>query len=88
MADPFLRPNLRVVARILEALLREGGPMRRTPLQQASGTNYTQFSRYLDLLVQRGLLATETNPDGAVSIRLTPKGYEAYRFLVEAIRRL
>jgi predicted transcriptional regulator len=74
------RPDLRVVVRILEALGRSGRPHRPTQLQQASGTNYSQFQRYLDLLVSRGLLVVHPPPDRF--IELTPKGREAHRFLV------
>jgi hypothetical protein len=41
MTEGIIRPDFRVVVRILEALWKNGGPMRPTPLQQASGTNVT-----------------------------------------------
>jgi predicted transcriptional regulator len=82
------RPDLRVVVRILEALWRLGGPLRPTRLQQASGTNYTQFARYLAHLEARGLVATSTGPDGETEVRLTPRGEEALRFLTAGLDRL
>ncbi len=89
MAGPMSRPDFRVVVRILEALGKAGRPLRPTQLQQASGTNYTQFQRYLSLLRDRGLVAIEAAPenDGGL-IRLTAKGEEAHRFIVRAIWEL
>jgi len=85
MAGEIRYPDLRVVARILEALWRLGDRVRPTRLQQASGTNYTQFTRYLDLLVQRGLLSVETDAHGDRWISLTPKGQAAHGFLVSGL---
>ncbi|HEV2429697.1 MAG TPA: winged helix-turn-helix domain-containing protein [Thermoplasmata archaeon] len=88
MPDPIQRPDFRVVLRILEVLWRNATPMRRTRLQQASGTNYTQFERYLDLLVARGLVELRAGDEGGVSVALTPKGFEAHQFLVKGLRDL
>jgi predicted transcriptional regulator len=89
MTGGMYRPDFRVVARILEALGRSGRPMRPTQLQQASGTNYTQFRRYLDLLRERGMVTVDegTGPDSG-TIRLTSKGEEAHRFLIQMISEL
>ncbi len=85
---PIQRPDLRVIARVLEAMWRSQAPLRRSRLQQASGTNYTQFSRYLDLMVGRGLLELQTDASSVVWVRLTPKGYEAHRFLVTGLHEI
>ena len=80
------RPDILVVARLLEALAVAPGPLLRTPLQQKAGLNYTVFSRYLDFLLRQGLVAAA--PDGDERLALTPKGLDAYRFLAEGLGRV
>lgn len=77
------RPDLYVVARLLERLWREDGPMVKTRLQVAANVNYDVFSRYLTWLVAKGLVSLEGNPDAHERVVLTPKGAEAYRKLVQ-----
>jgi predicted transcriptional regulator len=77
------RPDLYIVARILERLWREEQPMLKTRLQTASNVNYDVFRRYAGWMVDRGLIALESSNDGHERIRLTPKGEEAYRKLVQ-----
>lgn len=79
------RPDLYVVARLLERLSREDAPMGKTRLQVAANVNYDVFTRYLDWLRDRGLVSLEGNPDGHDRVALTPKGYDAYRKLVQWI---
>jgi len=86
--DPLERPDLWVVARLLEALIDGGHRMKRTPLQMATGVNYTVFSRYLAWMTGRGLVAIAQEPDGAAWVTLTPRGAAAYRYLREGIDRL
>ncbi|MCI4320399.1 MAG: winged helix-turn-helix domain-containing protein [Thermoplasmata archaeon] len=88
MAGPIQRPDLYVVARILETLCTRERRLGRTQLQLASGVNYSQFARYLEFLQQRGLVTLRTVDDGAESIDLTPKGYDAMMFIAKAIRDL
>ena len=80
------RPDLFVIGRLLEALTTAPGPMRRTPLQQKAGLNYTVFQRYLEYLFRLGLLAPTADSTGL--LELTPKGAEAYRFLSEGLLRI
>jgi len=80
------RPDLFVIGRVLEALATAPGPMRRTPLQQRAGLNYTVFQRYLDYLLRLGLIAATSNPEDL--LELTSKGVEAYRFLSEGLTRI
>ncbi|HOO03999.1 MAG TPA: winged helix-turn-helix domain-containing protein [Methanomassiliicoccales archaeon] len=75
------RPDLYVVARVLERLWREPSPILRTRLQVAVGTNYDVFSRYLDWMTERGLTAL-IEEDGHQKVVLTDGGREAYRRLV------
>jgi predicted transcriptional regulator len=86
--NELVRPDLRVVARILGALWEHQRPLRPTQLQQAARTNYTQFSRYLELLAERGLVTVGTDAEGDTWVELTAKGYEAHQFLLKGIRDL
>jgi predicted transcriptional regulator len=79
------RPDLYVVARILERLWRENRPMVKTRLQVAANVNYDVFSRYLNWMRTKGLVVVEGNPDGHEQVALTAKGAEAYRKLVQWI---
>ena len=79
------RPDLYVVARILEKLWREDGPMLKTRLQVAANVNYDIFTRYLSWMLARDLVVLEGSPDGHERVALSPKGYEAYRKLVQWI---
>jgi len=80
------RPDLYVVVRLLEKVRASERPMNRTQLQIASGMNYSQFERYLELAERRGLLALVDGGSGAVLVRLTPKGYDSLMFLVRGLR--
>jgi len=83
MAATSGRPDLFVVARLLERLWREGGPMLKTRLQVAANVNYDVFSKYLAWCLERGLVALETSADAHERIVITEKGKNAYRRLVE-----
>jgi len=81
------RPNLYVLARLLEALARVPAPIRKTQLQLIAGLNYTVFAKYLEFLVARGMV--EVVPDvGGEVLRLTPKGYDIYRYLANGMARI
>ena len=87
-SSPLDRPDLYVVARLLERLWREDAPMLKTRLQVAGNVNYDVFSRYLDWTVSRGLVSIENAADGHDRITLTPKGHEAYRRLVQWVNEV
>ena len=76
------RPDLYVVARLLERLWRQDSPIMKTRLQVAANVNYDVFSRYLEWMVGRGLVSLENSADGHERVALTPKGRESYRTLV------
>jgi predicted transcriptional regulator len=81
------RPNLYVLARLLEALARAPGSIRKTQLQLIAGLNYTVFAKYLEFLIDRGMV--ELIPEGGGEVlQLTPKGFEIYQFLVNGIARI
>ncbi len=80
------RPDLFVIGRLLEAMATAGEPLRRTPLQQRAGLNYTVFQRYLEYLERQGMVAAAAGADELLA--LTPKGFEAYRFLADGLNRI
>lgn len=82
------RPDLYVVARLLERLWREDSPMVKTRLQVAANVNYDVFSRYLGWMATRGLVSLENASDGHERVASTPKGHEAYRKLVQWIHEV
>jgi predicted transcriptional regulator len=84
-ASPPDRPDLYVVARLLERLWRENGPMVKTRLQVAANVNYDVFTRYVSWMLGKGLVSMENSADGRERVALTPKGFDAYRKLVQWI---
>jgi predicted transcriptional regulator len=88
MPEFLPRPDLYVVSRLLEALSRQASRMRKTPLQMATGVNYTIFSRYLLLLEKRGLVKVTKDSDDTDWVELTPKGSEALKYLNEGMQRV
>ena len=84
MAD-MDRPDLYVVARILDRLWETNGPMLRTHLQVGSNVNYDILTRYLDWMRAHDLIVLEDGADGHVRIALTERGREAYRKITQWI---
>ncbi len=87
-SPPLDRPDLYVVARLLERLWRANGPMLKTHLQVAANVNYDVFVRYLSWMEGRALVELENSADAHERVRLTPKGHEAYRKLVQWINEV
>ena len=87
-AQPPQRPDLYIVARLLERLWRDNAPMLKTRLQVAANVNYDVFSRYLAWMLAKGLVSLENFPDEHERVALTAKGYEAYRRLVQWINEV
>lgn len=81
-ATPLEKPDLFVVARILERLWREDAPMLKTRLQVATNVNYDVFRKYVAWMNDKRLLLLEASDDGHERLTLTPRGHEAYRHLV------
>jgi len=82
---PEWKPDLYVVARILEHLWRSSDPMLKTRLQAAANVNYDVFKRYLEWLMTSGLATLTLSNDGHEKVSLTAKGDDAYRRLVQWI---
>jgi len=81
MVRKLERPDLYVVARILERLWKEPEPMLKTRLQVAVGTNYDVLGRYLEWMGSKGLISL-VDEDGHQKVNLTTGGQNAYRQLV------
>jgi predicted transcriptional regulator len=87
MVEPPDRPDLFVVVRILGVLRESPGGLRKTPLQQAAGVNYTVFSRYLTLLADRGLVRLDRDETTELVV-ITERGVESLGFLLRGIERV
>lgn len=82
------RPDLYIVARMIEKLLQsKEGRLKRTQLQMKTGLNWSVFAKYLDLLVEKKVLAVGQDEEG-VYVTATLEGRKAYRDLVESIRAI
>jgi predicted transcriptional regulator len=82
MSSREFRPDLYVLARIIEALVNNG-PMKRTKLAIACGLSYDKFERYLEWMVRKNLVII----DGDGFVRLTKDGERTYEELVQWIKR-
>lgn len=76
------RPDLYVVARFLERFWRTRRPHGKTDLQLAVRLNYTVFRRYLDWMLEKGLLAMAPDGEGMDQVTITAKGLETYSTFV------
>lgn len=82
------RPDIYVLSRFLERLWLKNQPMKKTKLQMAVGLNYSQFIKYLDWMLERGLVEKVEGDDGHERIKITPKGYQAYQKLVAILKEV
>ena len=88
MPGELQRPDLYLLARILEQLEVSPEGQRPTALQLACGINYTQLERYLEFMVARGLVTRDGAADGGRTLRISDEGLRALEFLTRAIRDL
>ena len=88
MSGPFHRPDLYLLARLLERIAAANPRLKRTQLQVASGINYTQLERYLEFMQAHGLVVMTEDPGEGGRLTITPRGFEALTFLSKAIRDL
>lgn len=80
------RPDLYVVARFLERLSLSRKEYKRTQLQMAVGLNYNVYVKYLNWLIEKGLIKIEKGSDGHDYVRITEKGIQSHCTLVEWIK--
>jgi predicted transcriptional regulator len=77
LTEETWKPDLQVVARIVEAL-GSNGSMAKTQLCVKSGLNYTSFQRYLKWMEGRGLVMVRASDHDTFSVMLTEKGLESH----------
>ena len=80
--QPNSKPDLYVVARIV-SVLRDRGSTKRTELACVTGVAYDRLSKYVDWMIQEGLLKV----DDQGNVALTALGLETYNNLVKWILR-
>jgi predicted transcriptional regulator len=78
--QPSSKPDLYVVARIVNALRNEG-PTKRTQLATMTRLSYDVLVKYLEWMSQKGLVEVDSDDN----VRLTPQGYKVYDRLVSWI---
>jgi predicted transcriptional regulator len=81
----LLKPDLYVVARFLDVLWWDTVGMKKTPLQMSVRLNYQTFLKYLDWLENHELIKI-TRDNGTERIKLSNKGIDAHKRLVEWIK--
>ena len=88
MGDQGFRPNPYIVARFFARLhSAKGGRLKKTQLQMATGLKWPDFTRYLDRLIELGLLTLEEG-SGETSVRATEKGWGIYYYLLRVLAEL
>jgi predicted transcriptional regulator len=88
-SEPLDRPDLYIVARLLERMWKEDKPILKTRLQVATNVNYDVFRRYISWMSDHGLVAVDDSlDDGHERLALTTKGEEAYKKLVQWINEV
>jgi len=88
MSGSTFKPDPYIVARFYDRLQRsKEGRLKRTRLQVSTGLNWSIFTRYLDRLIELGLLEVEEEGK-EIFIRSTPKGREFYRSLLIRLEQL
>lgn len=79
------KPDLYVLARIIEAL-KEHGPTHRTALATATGLAYDRMGKYLQWMSEKGFIK-KADEENDPRIALTDQGLKAYDEFVSWILR-
>lgn len=88
MGNQGFRPNPYIVARFFARLrTARGGRLKKTQLQMATGLKWPDFAKYLDRLVERGLLTMEEESEETF-VRATEKGWGIYYSLLQILAEL
>lgn len=85
-AEPPHKPDLYVVARILDCLRAAEGGVPRTRLQGAVRLNYDLYRGYLSLLLRKGWVEMRGADEEQERVHLTDKGRHRHDALVGWIR--
>ncbi len=86
--DYVIRPDFKVIARLLERLWRARGPMKKTKLQTGANMNYDTFTKYLSWMQQRRLVEVSTSETGVDQVVLTVKGLNACLSYIEFLGQI
>ena len=78
--QPGSKPDLYVVARIVNAL-REKGPVKRTELSAMTGLSYDTLVKYVQWMEEKGFVKL----DAQENVTLTQEGFQVYDRLVKWI---
>jgi predicted transcriptional regulator len=84
---PMERPDLYVIARLLERLWRENRAMLRTHLQVATNLNFDVMTKYLGWMGERGWVEFQEN-DSHQQVIIATKGREVYAKLVQVMNEV
>ena len=80
------KPDIYIIARLLEKLWLKGGGCRKSELQMAARLNYDIYSKYLGWLVEKGLMKIEMKTERNIKVKITQKGLKTYDIMVEWIK--
>ncbi|WP_455393127.1 winged helix-turn-helix domain-containing protein [[Eubacterium] cellulosolvens] len=80
------KPDIYIIARILEKIWLKGGTCRKSELQMASNLNYNIYIKYLNWMVDKELLVLEKRASRKIEVRITKKGLKTYDLMVEWIK--
>jgi len=81
---PMEKPDLYVLARLLERLWREDRPMLRTHLQVAANLNFDVLTKYLEWMSERGWVEYQEN-GGHQMVSITKMGRDVFAKLVQVM---
>ncbi|MFA5860388.1 MAG: winged helix-turn-helix domain-containing protein [Candidatus Thermoplasmatota archaeon] len=76
------------MARYLETLYATDSTYTKRQLQMAVRLNHDLFTKYLAFLVERGLVQVVTDGVGRETVRVTPRGRDAYHRFVGWVKDL
>ena len=80
------KPDIYIIARILEKLWIKGGTRRKAELQMASNLNFDIYSKYLNWIVEKELIKIEKLSERNIKVKITQKGLKTYDIMVEWIK--
>ena len=72
--------DIYIIARFLEPFILGNVGLRRTHLARRTGLNYSDFQRYLNFLLERGIL--EFSGEGDALVVITKKGRKLYSDII------
>lgn len=86
--EEMQKPDIYVISRFLEKLWLNNTEFKVTQLQMATGLNYNVFTKYLNWLEERNLVVIEDKDQPHKTIKITQKGIDIYKRLVDLLSKL